>query len=219
MSSKVDKDLDDLMVKVDSMKSDEKSKSKEEPKQEVDTKPEEAPEESGDEVVDDSSNDQEGEEAPEELGLKTDKIDYPEDDEEEQEMDAEAKKLPEIDDIAHGYDDEEIQSDVDSNGESVDNEEDILSKSLLKLKGNSLSGKVETISLHFKERFPQHEICCITKDKVYSLYDGKAHETMYRKDKDAVEFNQPIRNQELEEQKSSNDAIIEKLLNFDNILQ
>lgn len=207
MSSNLNKELDELMLKVDSMDS---SEEEEDTKQEPDT-PEEVESEESSEPAPEEVVEPEGEE---EIGLKVDEIDYPESDNEEQEMDAEAEKLPELSDIVHGGEGDDEKSEEDEGEEDSDSR---LSGKLLGLKQNSLSGMMETIASNFKEKHPEHEVCCIMKDKIISLVDGQAFQTGYENEEGEVKLGQPIRAKELEERKTENDAIIAKLLKFDNI--
>lgn len=219
MSSKATKDLDELMLMVDSMESPKKKeeeKPKEEPKQELDKEKDEPSSE--DDAMD---SEQIPEPAPEELeapieeplGLNTDKIDYPEETPEEEEMDVEAGKLPELRDIRDGGEGEEYGDEVESPepNDKKDNEK------IKSLKQNSTSGMIEFVSTSFAEENPEHSVCCVMSDKVISLRGKEAYETLYSMDDDLAKFHQPIRNRELEEQKETNNAIIAKLLNFDNI--
>lgn len=220
MSSKASKELDELMVKVEGMSSKkEEEKPKEEPKQELDKEGDEkSPEEADMDSEENSEPTEEPteepiEEVPEEepIGLKTDKIDYPDDSEEEEDMDSEAKKLPELGNIRDGGESENYDSEEgeDSEGDSNDK--------INALKQKSNSGMIEIISSAFKEKNPEHKVCCVMSDKIISLKETEAYETMFVASGDGVKFNSSIRNKELEESSASNDAIIAKILKFDNI--
>lgn len=203
------------MLAVDSMdSSNDEEITTEKPKQELDNSEESNSEET---PVD---SEQSTEELPQEpveqpLGLNTDKIDYPDETEEEEEMDAEANKLPKLTDIRDGGASGEYASDEPEDVEPKEKEDD--SEKIKSLKQNSTSGMIEFISTSFAEENPEHSVCCVMSDKVISLKGKEAYETLYSMDDGVSKFHQPIRNRELEEQKKTNSAIIEKLLKFDNI--
>lgn len=212
MSSKAKTDLDDLMLMVDSMESPE-----EEPKQEVDKEIDE-PSSEGDDMDSEKNSEpiDSGEQPPEEvIGLNTDKVDYPDDSQDEQEMDSEAGKLPELTDIRDGGDWEGENDEYDKEYSSQETSKN--SDKINSLKKNSTSGMIEFITKSFQEENPEHSVCCVMKDKVISLKDEEAYETLYTSGDDSVEFGVSVRNRELEEQKETNDDMIEKLLKFDNI--